>query len=228
VAASLPVPVPVPPRLYPARRPAVAAGLLAGVIVTADWARAASAPAARHAVYAAEAAGRAHPSTLHEGLEVMAVVFLLAWFAASLWLFQVHATAAAIAPGRMRRSAVWTSMGWVVPVVSLWFPKQIVDDSARVSAAALAARGRRLRPVPTGAWWIAWLVYLALANRAGLLQDAAGVGAAGGRRSIHPELEILVAVAGTVALVLWLRVLRDVTRANDALVGTAGRPGPAA
>lgn len=212
----------VPPRLYRARGPAVAAGLLAGVIVAADWARAASAPVARHAVFAAEAAGRERPATLHQDLEVMAVVFLLAWAAASLWLFQVHANAAAIAPGRMRRSALWTSMGWVVPVVQVWFPKQIVDDSSRVATAALTARGRRIRPVPTSAWWIAWLVYLVLANRAGLLQDAAGAVTAGGRRSIRPELEMLVAVTGTVALVLWLRVLRDVTRANDALVADSG------
>ena len=43
-----------------------------------------------------------------------------------------------------------------------------------------------------------------------------------GGRAVRPELEILVAVAGTVALALWLRVLRDVTRANDALIAAAG------
>lgn len=211
-----------PPRPYPARGAAVAAGLLAGVIVAADWARAASAPAARHALHAAEAAGRDRPRTLHEEFDLAVVVFLFAWAAASLWLFQVRATAAAIAPAGMRRSSVWTSLGWVVPVVQVWFPKQIVDDSARVTVEALGARGRRSRQVPTAAWWIAWLAYLLLANRAGLLQGGVGAVDGGGRPPVRPELEILVAVAGTVALVLWLRVLRDVTRAHDALIATAG------
>src|SRR5699024_3862858 len=48
-----------------------------------------------------------------------------------------------------RRAAHWAVLGWIVPVVNLWFPFQVVADAARGVGA------RRPNPRP---WWIAWLV----------------------------------------------------------------------
>jgi Domain of unknown function (DUF4328) len=61
-----------------------------------------------------------------------------------------------IAPDRVRRSAVWAWLGWLVPIVSLWFPKQIVDDSWRITSSSAAA-GQRGRYRGTGMWWGLWI-----------------------------------------------------------------------
>lgn len=199
-------------RLHAVHGLAVAAAVLAAVTVLVDWARAATAPAAAEALRQAADAGQEPPLTLYDGVAALAMVVLPTWIVTSLWLQKVRANAVAIAPHEVRRSEVWSFLGWVVPVVSLWFPKQIVDDSARVAATALTVRGTATRPVPTLAWWLTWLAYSVLGNAAG------GSLPTGGGTSVYPWLEFVVAVLGTVALVLWLRVLRDVTRSNDALL----------
>jgi hypothetical protein len=66
----------------------------------------------------------------------------------SLWLSRARENATLIAPDRVRRSAIWAWLGWWVPVVGLWFPKQIVDDSWQItsSVAAVGPRGRYETP----------------------------------------------------------------------------------
>jgi hypothetical protein len=58
---------------------------------------------------------------------------------------------------------------------------------------------------------LTWLLYLVLGNAAD------GVTSTGEPR-VNPGLELVVAAVGTVALVLWVRVLLGVSRTNDALV----------
>ena len=198
-------------RVHAVQGLAVAAAVLAVVTVLVDWVRAAAAPAAADALRRAADAGEVPPLTLYDGAATLGIVVLPTWIVTSLWLQKVRANAAAIAPHEVRRSEVWSFLGWVVPVVSLWFPKQIVDDSSRVAASALSVRGTVARPVPTLAWWLTWLAYSALGNAAGGLPSS-------GATTVRPWVDLLAAATGTVALVLWLRVLRDVTRTNDALL----------
>lgn len=80
-------------------------------------------------------------------------LFLVAIVAFLVWLFRVRANAEVLAPGHHRRGKPWLIFGWVVPIVNLWFPKQIVDDIW--SASSRVARS------PRGlfhAWWAAWLI----------------------------------------------------------------------
>lgn len=199
-------------RVHAVQGLAVAAAVLAVVTVLVDWVRAATAPAAADALRRAAEVGEVPPFTLHEGASLLAMVVVPGWIVTSLWLQRVRANAVALAPHEVRRSEVWSFLGWWVPVVSLWFPRQIVDDSSRVVASALSVRGTATRPVPTLAWWLTWLAYSVLGNLAG------GAFPDSGETPVHPWLELVVAVLGTVALGLWLRVLRDVTRSNDALL----------
>ena len=70
-----------------------------------------------------------------------------------LWLYRSRATAVAANPTFIHeRSPVWSWLGWWVPIVSLWFPHQVVRDIRRATS-----------PGPVsgiGGWWAAWLVYL--------------------------------------------------------------------
>lgn len=76
------------------------------------------------------------------------------------WLFRVRDNSEALSPEPHQHSRKWLTLGWVVPIVSFWFPKQIVDDiwvastPGRVLGVGL---GHARRPGLVWAWWLAWL-----------------------------------------------------------------------
>ncbi|KRE37436.1 hypothetical protein ASG73_07065 [Janibacter sp. Soil728] len=89
---------------------------------------------------------------------VQLVLMSCAWLAGSVWLLGVRGVARAVAPHHpYRRSDVWAVLGWIVPIVSLWFPLQVVSDSL---SAMRGATPRRLLTI----WWTAWLVAIVLGN----------------------------------------------------------------
>lgn len=136
------------------------------------------------------------------------LVEVAVWVLACLWLTRVRQNAMVLRPHRPRLSDAWIWLSWVVPVVNLWFPKQIVDD---VLGATAAATGKpRLR---TGLWWTFWLASLvcgiALAATT-LLPPNDGV---------HAGLVAVDAVVTVVALLLWIRIVHQLSATQDALVG---------
>jgi hypothetical protein len=81
---------------------------------------------------------------------VIAGVVFLAW----LWRARINAEA--ISPDlRHRHGREWVILGWVVPVVNLWFPPQVIRDVWRNSG---GGRGGAL----IGVWWFLWLANLVL------------------------------------------------------------------
>jgi hypothetical protein len=97
-------------------------------------------------------------------LVVAGVVFVV-------WLFRARANAEGLVPWPHRRAKVWLVFGWVVPIVSLWFPKQIVDDIWNASRPnglyptndfRTAARSGLVQM-----WWIAWLISSWISNLVG-------------------------------------------------------------
>lgn len=131
-------------------------------------------------------------------------VQVAAFVVGCLWLQRSRAIAVARSPHvRQVRGAVWVWLGWVVPVVFLWFPFQVVRD---VRAGTVGGR----RATGLGLWWACWLVSLWAANQAALL--AMGLGA---QDPVSlPFFEGVATVACVVALVLWVRVVREVSAAQ--------------
>jgi Domain of unknown function (DUF4328) len=56
---------------------------------------------------------------------------------------------------RQRRARGWTFWGWIVPVVNIWFPFQIMGDIWR---AGLPAQQRRKTAWLPALWWTCWLL----------------------------------------------------------------------
>jgi hypothetical protein len=56
---------------------------------------------------------------------------------------------------RQRRARGWTFWGWIVPIVNLWFPFQIMGDIWR---AGLPAPRRRKTAWLPAVWWTCWLL----------------------------------------------------------------------
>lgn len=71
-----------------------------------------------------------------------------------VWLHRAHRSDRMDPSWQQRRSG-WAIGGWLVPVVNLWFPFQVVSDLRR------AARGDAREPsyALQWCWWIAFLLY---------------------------------------------------------------------
>lgn len=137
-----------------------------------------------------------------EGLTVLSNV--AAVVATGVWLLNLRRVAQAVSPStHQRRSSYWAFLGWIVPVVNLWFPYQVVADASR----GVGSKVKNLWP-----WWIAWLAFLLVNQLTVLSADFA------------PENDLtawiraqqILGVLAVVAFVLWCRVVRSATAAATA------------
>jgi hypothetical protein len=133
--------------------------------------------------------------------------------------------AALFAPAHIRRSPAWAWLGWVVPIVSLFFPKQMVDDCWQITSRAIPGAGPRSRYRPTALWWGLWFAFSFLSGLASRLNTTGGLSGTDPHQGILPALEIATAIVGILAFAAWARVVLGVTRAQTEL---AGGPAPAA
>jgi hypothetical protein len=144
-------------------------------------------------------------------LTVLALLAATAVFLAWLWRARVNAELLCRAEHRLSRG--WTVGAWFVPVVNLWFPKQVVDDIWRTSRPGVPRDTHRVddlaRSPLVHAWWytlIANVLVLFLLRAetggevtVGVLKSAAVYGA----------VSTLLLV---VAAVLLSQVIRQITR----------------
>ncbi len=132
-----------------------------------------------------------------------------------LWLWQSRVLAEAVSPARGHaRSRVWVWLGWIVPVVAFWFPYQVVRD---VRAATVVAPRRGL-----GWWWAGWLLWSVATNVATQLTTLSSAGAAG-TFALLPVAETVGTAGLVLALVLWVRTVREITAGQRAAVGADAR-----
>jgi len=100
-----------------------------------------------------------------------------------------------------RRESVWVFWGWVVPVVSFWFPYQVLKDVYRPST--------RLSGGVVGWWWIAMVTKLWLGRAMVRLYLGAEI-TEGNLRTIA-VLSTVTAALGALAAVLIIRIVKEIT-----------------
>jgi hypothetical protein len=167
--------------------------------------------------------------TAYDGITLIGLLVLPTWIVTSIWLNAARRNAVRLAPQEVRRGPAWCWLGWIVPIVSLWFPKRMVDDVWRATASSLPpGHPDRREPhhqlhQPTGLWWGLWIVYVALGNLSGQLSLRLGDRPDGG---VFPALDVTVAIISVVALIFWIRVVRNVSRVQHQLA--TGPVAPAA
>jgi hypothetical protein len=129
------------------------------------------------------------------------ITMVTSWIITSRWLGQLHKSATAIDPASMRLKRPWVIWSWIVPIVSLWFPKRIVEDLLKSKGSEEA---KSLVGKDTLTWWLTWVGF-ALVNNVGI------VGAFDppeGYVPIRPELELAGACLLTGAYLVWLRIVK--------------------
>jgi hypothetical protein len=110
-------------------------------------------------------AGSASPSPgdpLYKlSMVVRVLMFLVAAAVFLAWLFEARRNACAITPVRHRRGMAWLFLGWVTPVVSFWFPRQVVEDiwhTSRPGRLRVENLAHARRSALVTAWWAFWLL----------------------------------------------------------------------
>ena len=133
-------------------------------------------------------------------LEVLAL--LAGWITGSLWLYQARKNAELINPAAtFVRSPGWAWGGWICPVVSFWFPFQVVRDTHRAVAARL------FDSTLIGWWWGLFLFMNVGSWLAGRAQDDATAADA----SAVQAADVFFSLVMLVALALWGLIIRRVT-----------------
>jgi hypothetical protein len=148
------------------------------------------------------------------GAFVLIPIGIASYVVTCLWLGKCRKNADLFAPDyKQDRDSVWVWLGWLIPIVSLWFPYQVVRDVRRASIQLRAESATIVW------WWVAWLVWLVGSRIAGnLFPDDLDKSGANGLAQAIPVVETINGVAILVALVLWIRLVREITHGQVQLV----------
>ncbi|GAA1165811.1 hypothetical protein F4556_006772 [Kitasatospora gansuensis] len=196
----------------------ITASVLLGVVALFDVLDAAAALAAR-GQYQELVGEPALSGDVVVNAELVSVVTGMLGMAAMLatgvvficWFLRVRKNAELLAPQlRQRRSPGWAGWGWFVPVVSIWFPFQIAQDSWRAAAPEGTPKASEKL---LGFWWAAWLLSLTVGRVDGQLyvkaETAEAYVTSFGVTAVSDGLEL-------VAAVLAILVVRRLTARQDA------------
>jgi hypothetical protein len=140
--------------------------------------------------------------TTYDAMTVLIPITMISsWVITSLWLKKLHIAATATNPTAMRLKRPWVFWSWIVPVVSLWFPKRLIEDLLKSDATDEA---KALIGKDTLTWWLTWIGF-ALVNNVGIVS---AFDAAEGYVPIRPELELAGACLLTGAYLVWIRIVK--------------------
>jgi hypothetical protein len=142
-------------------------------------------------------------------LVACAVVFVV-------WLWRVRLNAEVFDPDGHHKARAWVIAGWVVPIVSLWYPRRVVVDVWDASSTGGKPDGHAL----INAWWTLWLLSITLGEFLYTAFDDAHTA-----QEIHDSVtQAMVAdVLDLVAALLAAAVVLRLTRMQD----DKARQGPA-
>lgn len=121
----------------------------------------------------------------------LSIALVVSWVTTGRWLRD-----AAVASGATRLSPPWGLWGWVVPVVSLWFPRLMVADIIRSKPPTAEP------PIPLGTWWATWLGFTFTANTGTVLARLDPTA-----NPYLPNVEIAGACMLTASYFVWQRIV---------------------
>lgn len=129
-----------------------------------------------------------------------------------IWLFRVRANVEKINDRPHRWGRPWLVLAWIVPIASLWWPKQLVDDIWIASDPRFLKASDWRRPWLVRAWWTVWILYVLLDGVFARVPDpSTGV-------DIQREAatrELMVAPFGVAAALLAIWVVWRLSRLQD-------------
>ena len=141
-------------------------------------------------------------TTAYDAMTVIIPITMIgSWIITSRWLKQLHIKATLKNPTAMHLNLPWVFWSWIVPVVSLWFPKRLIEDllNAEGSDDAKSLIGK-----DSLTWWLTWVGF-ALLNNIGIVS---AFNAPADYVPIRPELDLAGACLLTGAYLVWIRIVK--------------------
>jgi hypothetical protein len=140
--------------------------------------------------------------TTYDAMAVLIpITMITSWIITSRWLKKLHTAATEANESAIRLKRPWVFWSWIVPVVSLWFPKNLMEDLLKANGTDEA---KALVGKDTLTWWLTWVGF-ALVNNVGIVS---AFDAPEGYVPIRPELELAGACLLTGAYMVWIRIVR--------------------
>ena len=140
--------------------------------------------------------------TTYDAMTVLIpITMITSWIITSRWLKRLHIAATEINASAIRLKRPWVFWSWIVPVVSLWFPKNLIEDLLKANGSDEA---KSLVGKDTLTWWLTWVGF-ALVNNVGTVS---AFNAPEDYVPIRPELEIAGACLLTGAYLVWIRIVK--------------------
>ncbi|MDP9865386.1 MULTISPECIES: DUF4328 domain-containing protein [Streptosporangium] len=174
-----------------------------------------------------------------DGLAVAATFLLLRYLAHAVaavafvvWLLRARANADSLSRVPHRWPRILAVLGWFLPVLNWWIPKQIVDDVWAVSRPGGVRGehiGKEVHSWLIWAWWVSWLLgFWVLPLAAGLLlamgaPDSLASGSGSGAGSGFDAYGLAVTL---VAAALAVAVVLRITRCQEGRRAWAGAGSP--
>ncbi|WP_133783744.1 DUF4328 domain-containing protein [Kribbella sp. VKM Ac-2571] len=163
----------------------IGASILIGVVTVTTWSTAWSDwnLYRTRKVYGGDPDKLAEADLISGSLGIVAALALLAAAVVFIvWLWRVRWNAEMFCRGEHRFTRGWVLGCWLVPVVNLWYPKQVVDDVVAASDPRTDPLTPMLKDVPgtplVWAWWLTWVAGLVTGNivQRGVLVGASELG----------------------------------------------------
>jgi hypothetical protein len=211
--------------------------ILGGVLVLFCVLRALTAPSAVHKLdlYAAHGIDTRRVATAHDAVGLLGVVVIPLFIVGALWLYRAQSNARAIAPHQVRRARAWSWFGWITPIATWFVPKQIVDDSWRVTAPPEAGPQSPARRRSTALWWGLWVTFgifsgagtrVWVSYGSGIPNGSCLCGIYTGHRGISPGLDLVVALLAVAAYAAFVPIALGLSNAQEELVTRLRGSGP--
>jgi len=138
-------------------------------------------------------------------LILVTITSIVAWFSVIRWMRERYDEFQVTKPGHMRLSRQWITWSWLVPIVSLWFPKKMIDDLLGASTTSGSLKSDK-EPIRTQTWWATWITYTIMSNLATLQiallpKDTV---------PFQPNTQIAAACILTASYTVWERIVRQI------------------
>lgn len=158
--------------------------------------------------------GRGDSLTVSDGVE--GLVGLAATVLFIVWLWRVRSNAEFLCRAQHRRGRGWVVGAWFVPVVNLWWPKQLVDDVIAASdpqTPPFTPNLKDIRPARgVRTWWLTWLGSIVVVCVGGVVEpypDAPDHGLALAAAILYTVGAMLTAVSAWLAVRIIERIDHD-------------------
>jgi len=132
---------------------------------------------------------------------IIPITMISSWVITSRWLKKLHIAATEANESAIRLKRPWVFWSWIVPVVSLWFPKNLIEDLLKANGEDDA---KSLIGKDSLTWWLTWVGF-ALVNNIGIVST---FNAPADYIPIRPELELAGACLLTGAYLVWIRIVK--------------------